>query len=295
MRIGVQLSQLGSQATPQAVKASARAAETLGFDSIWVIDPLLSPVPTRAPFPPDLESEHFAAQRTALDPIATLAFAAAATERVRLGTNVIAAARYTPTVLARSLATVDVLSEGRLTVGLDLGWAVDEHDVKGRPQRSHLAKQEEVLDVLDAAWTSAISPRPVQRPRPPVLLSAYSPMGIDRVARRADGWTPSGIPVDSVAATFGEIRDAARAYGRDPDALELVVRAPLAIRDRSTNGLRAVYSGSLEQVTEDLVATAAIGAHEVVLAVTSDCPLDEALDIYSSLAESIQRAQDVAA
>lgn len=289
MRIGVQLAQLGGQAAPEAVTASARSAEALGFDSIWVIDPLLSPIPSKTPFPSAPESTLFAEQRAALDPLTTLAFAAAATDRIRIGTNVLAASRYKPTVLARSLATVDVLSGGRLTVGLDLGWAVDEHDVTGRPQTDRLGKQEEVLDVIDAAWTSAISPKPVQRPRPPLLLAAYSPKGLDRVARRADGWTPSGLPIESVATTFAGVREAAASFGRDPDALQLVVRAPIAVRTRAVEGIRAVYSGSIEQIVEDLVATAAIGASEVVLALTTDCPLDEALDVYARLAEGVER------
>ena len=289
MRIGVQLAQLGGQATPEAVTASARSAEELGFDSVWVIDPLLSPIPSRAPFPPLAERSSYAEHRAALDPLTTLAFTAAVTDRIRLGTNVLAATRYTPTVLARSLATLDVLSGGRLTVGLDLGWAVDEHDLTGRPRRDRLAQQEEVLDVIDSAWTSAISPTPVQRPRPPVLLSSYSPKGLDRVARRADGWAPSGLPVDSVAAAFGRLRDLAASYGRDPDALELVVRAPISVRARPVEGIRAVYTGSIEQIVEDLAATAVIGAHEVALAVTTDCPLEEALDVYAVLAEGVER------
>jgi probable F420-dependent oxidoreductase len=290
MHIGVQLAQLGGQASPEAVTASARSAEALGFDSVWVIDPLLSPIPMQPPHPHVDESSLFAEQRAALDPLATLAFAAAATDRIRLGTNVIAASRYSPTVLARALATVDVLSGGRLTVGLDLGWAVDDHDVTGRPRLDRIAKQEEVLDVIDAAWTSAISPKPVQHPRPPLLLSAYSPKGLDRVARRADGWAPSGLPVESVGATFRQLRDAAASYGRDPDALQLVVRAPLAVRARPIEGIRAVYSGSIDQIVEDLAATAAIGAREVVLALTTDCPLDEALDVYATLAEGVETA-----
>jgi alkanesulfonate monooxygenase SsuD/methylene tetrahydromethanopterin reductase-like flavin-dependent oxidoreductase (luciferase family) len=139
MHIGVQLAQLGGQASPEAVTASARSAEALGFDSVWVIDPLLSPIPMQPPHPHVDESSLFAEQRAALDPLATLAFAAAATDRIRLGTNVIAASRYSPTVLARALATVDVLSGGRLTVGLDLGWAVDDHDVTGRPRLDRIA------------------------------------------------------------------------------------------------------------------------------------------------------------
>jgi alkanesulfonate monooxygenase SsuD/methylene tetrahydromethanopterin reductase-like flavin-dependent oxidoreductase (luciferase family) len=291
MRIGVQLAQLGGQATPEAVTASARSAEALGFDSVWVIDPLLSPIPSTPPSGAPDEGSLFPEARAALDPLTTLAFAAGATDRIRLGTSVLAATRYTPTVLARSLATVDVLSGGRLTIGLDLGWSIDEHDVMGRPPAERAARQESVLDVLEAAWTSAISPKPVQRPRPPVLLSAHSPKGLDRLARRADGWAPSGLPVASVAATFRELRDAAASYGRDPESLQLVVRAPVTVRARPVEGIRDVYTGSIDQIVEDLAATAAIGASEMVLALTTDCSLDEALGVYATLAEGVERSE----
>jgi probable F420-dependent oxidoreductase len=303
MRVGVQLAQLGRQADPAVVRASARSAESLGYQSLWVIDRLLAPVAPRSPYPGSADGSLPDEQRTALDPLATLAFAAACTEVVRLGTNVLVAPWYRPVALARSLAAVDVLSGGRLTVGLGLGWSVDEYDALGVPPRDLAARQEELLDVLDVVWAggaaehrsptvdlrpATVSPRPVQRPRPPILLAAYTPAGLERAGRRADGWTPAGLPVDALAPMFGVVRDAAAAHGRDPDRLELVVRANIHLTDRPAAGSRATYEGDVAQVVDDLVATGAAGAHEVLLALDGDVELDRSLDAYAALAEGVE-------
>jgi alkanesulfonate monooxygenase SsuD/methylene tetrahydromethanopterin reductase-like flavin-dependent oxidoreductase (luciferase family) len=127
----------------------------------------------------------------------------------------------------------------------------------------------------------------VQRPGPPVLLAAYTPGALERVARRADGWNPAGFPVDALAPTWAHIRERAAAHGRDPEALSLVVRANIVLTDRPLPGPRASYHGDLAQVAEDLDATADAGAHEVVLGLSGDPKLDEALDVFAQLAEGL--------
>jgi probable F420-dependent oxidoreductase len=298
MRIGMQLAQGGQQACPPAVRASARAAETLGFDSIWVIDRLLAPLDPRVPYPAAPDGRIPAEQTRVLDPLTALTYAAACTETVRLGTAVLVGPWYRPLSLARALTSVDVLSDGRLDVGLGVGWSVDEYDAVGVPMRGLGTRQEELLDVLDVVWrpgpsayqgaTVDLRPAdigllPVQRPRPRVLLAAYTPSAMDRVARRADGWIPAGIPVEMLALTFASIRDAAAGYGRDPDRLELVVRANIALTEKPVDGERMSYRGDLEQVVEDLEATRAAGAHEVVLAIAGDRDVDEEIALQSKL------------
>lgn len=309
MKIGIQLAQLGRQAQPAAVRATARAAETLGYDSLWVMDRLLAPVEPSVPYPVSPDGVLPVEQATVLDPLASLAYAAACTERVRLGTSVLVSPWYRPVALARSLTSIDVLSDGRLTVGFGLGWSVDEYDALGVPQRHLAARQEELFDVLDAVWgpgpaehhgptvdlrPSTIGLRPVQRPRPPILLAAYTPAGFDRIARRADGWTPSGIPVEALAPMWSMIRDAAAGHGRDPESLQLVVRANISLRERPIDGERAPYDGNVEQVTEDLTATRVAGADEVVLGLNGDLPLDATLEACAGLVETL-RSQEVPA
>jgi probable F420-dependent oxidoreductase len=302
MDIGIHLAQNGSLATPAAVRASAAAAETLGYRSVWVLDRLLAPLEpscgyggTDLPLPP--------AHRTSLDPLTALAFAAAVTDHVRLGTSVLVGPWYPPALLARSLTSHDVLSGGRLTVGLGLGWSPEEFAAAGLDGRDLAARQEELLDALDAWWggdpvqfsgtRSTIAPstvglRPVQRPHPPVLLAAFSPAGLDRIVRRADGWMPVGLPATAIGSTFAGLRNAAAASGRDPEALRLVVRAPMVVTARDLDGDRLPYHGSVRQVVDDVDAAGRAGAHEVILAVEDDRGLDATLDAYAAIAEALE-------
>ena len=272
MRLGVSLVQSGHLADPAIIRSTATGAERVGYSSLWVGDRLpgreASGVQTGRP---DLS--------TVLDPITVLSFAAACTTRVRLGTSVLVAPWYRPALLARSLTSLDVLSDGRLTVGLGLGATVDDFAALGVPEDELGRRLDDALDVLDGTWAGA--PR-----RPAVLLAASTSEGLDRVARRADGWNPAGLPVDQLTPMWASVRDLAAGYGRDPDALQLVVRAALDVRDRPVDHERAPFSGTIEQVAADLADTRRAGAHEVILGVECDGCLDEALDIYARVAEA---------
>ena len=201
------------------------------------------------------------------------------------------------------------LSDGRLTIGFGIGWSVDEYDALGVPQRDLAQRQEELFDVLDAVWgpgpaqhrgptvdlrPSDIGLQPVQRPRPPILLAAYTPAGLDRIARRADGWTPAGLPVEAIAPMWSMVRDAAAGYGRDPESLQLVARANITLSERPIDGERPSYYGNIEQVAEDLAATEAAGADELVLGLSGDVALDATLEAYAALVEAL-RSRDVRA
>src|SRR3954447_26397056 len=190
--IGLALPQVGRVAGPAAIIEVAKAADRLGYSSVWAMDRLLAPVAPRTPYPASPHAELPDEQRIVLDPLGVLTLAAAVTERVRLGTGVLVAPWYAPALLARSLTALDHISSGRLTVGLGLGWSVDEYEAVGVPQRRLGNHSEEILDVLDAVWTSevvsydgeryriapsTILPKPVQNPRPPLLLAAYTPAG----------------------------------------------------------------------------------------------------------------------
>jgi probable F420-dependent oxidoreductase len=280
VRVGISCPQTGALADPRAVRTVAVETERSGYASLWVLDRLLGPVAPRAPHPGAPDGARPGEHGAVLDPIGVLTLAAAVTDRVRVGTSVLAAPWYPPVLLARSLATLDRMSDGRLTVGLGLGWSIDEHEAAGVARRHLAARLEESLDVLDAVWAddpvsfvgarlrvvpSSVRPKPVQRPRPPLLLAAYTPAGLDRVARRADGWNPAGLPVDALRPMWNAIRDLAAGYGRDPDALDLVVRANMVVTDHPVGGDRPSYCGTIDQIAEDLDATRETGADEVIL------------------------------
>ena len=153
MKLGFGLPIGGTAASPESLSTLAQHAEALGYRPLWVFHRLLYPVtplngyygapnePWPAPF------------RSTFDPIVTLAFLAGKTERVRLGTSVLVAPFYSPIVLAKQLATLDVMCGGRLTVGLGIGWSKDEYDAAGALWSHRGARMDEFIQCLDAVWT----------------------------------------------------------------------------------------------------------------------------------------------
>lgn len=285
MRIGVNLPQIGPFASADAIRTTAVAAEAAGYASVWVLDRLLKPERPRSDYPGMPDGQVPEAMVRALDPIASLTYAAAVTERVRLGTSVLVAPWYPPALLARALTTLDVLSSGRAVVGLGTGWSLDEYEAVGVPFRERGARLDEVIDVLTTIWTQdrvahegrtsriapcRIEPKPVQAGGPPILLGAFSPAALTRAALRAQGWNPAGLPADVVAAGWGFVRDTAAAAGRDPDTLELVIRANIVLTPDHLDGERPPCVGSAEQVAHDLAAYRDLGPDELILGIGLD-------------------------
>ena len=305
-RVGLALAQCGPFADPAATIDMAAKAERSGFASLWVMDRVLAPLEPRTPYPASMDGELPAEQYSVLDPFVALTLAATATERIRLGTSVIVAPWYSPLLLARTLTAIDLASNGRLSVGLGLGWSVDEYEAVCVALDHRGGRLDEIIDVLEAIWAdgvthvdgeryeivpSEILPKPAQRPRPPLLLAAYTPSALDRVARRADAWIPAGLPIEAIGPMFGAVRDMAAGHGRDPDAIELVVRANASITTRSLDGDRPAYHGSIEQVADDLEATRRVGAHEIVVDLQGSAgTVDELLGLATAVTSPLLAA-----
>jgi probable F420-dependent oxidoreductase len=299
MRIGIGLPQLGRFADIDTLRRVAIAAETSGLSSLWAIDRLLVPVNPRSPYPTSPDGALPAEQRTAIDPIVALSVAATVTDRIRLGTSVLVAPWYPPVVLARALASLDVASAGRLTVGLGVGWSLDEYDAAGAPMQQRGRRLDEIVELLDSLWRgrtqrvtgreriepAALTVRPAQHPRPPIVLAAYTPAGHDRIARSADGWLPTGLPFDAIGAGWATIRDGAAAAGRDPDALELIVRAAPTVSDAARGPTRAPFTGSWRQIAGDVAHTRDLGADELIIDLQAQATRpDELVDTALELA-----------
>jgi probable F420-dependent oxidoreductase len=278
MKIGFALPNVGSLSTKEAVAKVAQRAEALGYDSLWTIERLLWPVKPQTPYPATPDGSLPEVYKHVLDPLETLAFAAAHTKTIALGTSVLDIPYHNPVMLARRLTTLDQLSNGRLRLGLGLGWSKDEMDAMGADMKKRGAMADEFLPVLKAVWTSNpvefhgkfyhvpksyIGPKPVQKPHPPIYLAAYAPAALKRLAAMANGWNPVGIPVDGMAQMFGSVKQMAKDAGRDPSSLELVVRANLEITDKPLPKERWIFSGNMDQIKEDLAGCRSIGADEV--------------------------------
>lgn len=278
MRLGFSLPQCGDVASPESIRTIACEAEALGYDSLWVLDRLLYPVSPKTPYRVTPDGSLPPAYERTLDPLGALAFAAACTSVIGLGTSVLILPFYNPVLLARQLTSIDVLSGGRLIVGLGTGWSQDEYEAAGSEWKSRGARTSEALDVLRKMWTeetpehhgtyyslpkTILRLKPVQKPHPPIYLAAFTGATMKRVAERADGWNPAALPIPRMKAMFDDICAMARAAGRDPARLKLVVRAYLTISVAPLGADRGPFVGSFEQICDDISATRDVGAHEL--------------------------------
>jgi probable F420-dependent oxidoreductase len=303
MDIGLGLAQLGHFADPALTRSMATTAEAAGYSSLWAIDRLLVPLQPLAPYPTSADGRIPLEQHTVLDPLVTLTVAATVTERIRVGTSVLVAPWYAPALLARSLASLDHVAGGRLVVGLGVGWSPDESNAVGAPFRQLGLRQEEILETMSIAWRddvveietsrefiapSTIALKPFSRPRPPVLFAEYTPAGLERIARLADGWTPTGVPLDVMPAMWAGLLDTAEGYGRDRDALRLVVRANVKITSEALDADRPDFIGSFQQVRDDVERARDAGAHELIVDLQGTTrTLDELFDVAAALSSGV--------
>jgi probable F420-dependent oxidoreductase len=278
VKIGFALPNIGPVGSAEAVSKIAERAEALGYESLWTIERLLWPVNPQTPYPVTPDGRLPEPYKYTLDPLDALTFAAARTKTIALGTSVLDIPFYNPVMLARRLTTLDLLSNGRLRVGLGLGWSQDEMDAAGADMKQRGARADEFLQVLKAIWTtnpvefhgkfyqvprSYLNHKPVQKPHPPIYLAAFAPPALKRLATMADGWNPVAIPADGMAQMFGVIKQMAKQAGRDPSSLRMVVRANFEITDKPLAKERMIFSGTLDQIKEDVAACNRIGAHEL--------------------------------
>jgi probable F420-dependent oxidoreductase len=219
-----------------------------------------------------------------LDPMVALGYAAARTSRIRLGVAIINMPFISPAYLAKQAATVDVLSGGRLDLGLGIGWMPEEFAATGASMARRGARAEEYLAVLRTLWAEEVSsfngefytippgrqdPKPVQRPGPPVLLGGMSRPAMERAGRIAEGWiTSSRADLTKISEAVRVIGEAAAAAGRDPDAVRIICRGVVLAgvegsEAKAPDGGRRLLSGSYEQIREDTAWLAGQGVTEL--------------------------------
>ena len=236
------------------------------------------------------------------EPIETLTWMAAHTRTIRVGTSVLNMPFHNPVMLARRLTTLDVLSGGRLDVGFGQGWSQDELEAVGAPPKGKAERADELIEVIKKMWgpdpvshdgqffkvaPSIVQPKPVQQPRPPIYLAAFAPSAPARVARFADGWLPTGIPLNGIGPMMGQLRGMAAEAGRDPASLRLLVLGHVYLTDSPLGDGRADFTGSLDQVKSDVERARQIGADELILN-PGTSPQAETADGFLRLQETLR-------
>jgi alkanesulfonate monooxygenase len=279
---------VGPTETPDidAIYAYAERAEALGFESLWAWDHVILGVEPAFPI---------------LDAVGTLTAIAARTKRIRLGTGILVLPLRNPTVAAKALGTLDVVSKGRLILGVAAGWYAREFDAVGVPFKQRGRLFERNLEILTRLWTedrvtlkvddlnlreAVMRPRPVQRPRPQILIGGYVDAVLRRVATRGDGWLTYFYTPESYRRSWEKIEGFAREAGRDPQTLtgtnQLAIyvgrsraetEAPMRqwlqtewdVAAWSESTIEHAIRGSVDECIQQLRAHVESGVHRIIL------------------------------
>jgi probable F420-dependent oxidoreductase len=277
MKVGISLPQLGPQASAENLIKVSRRAEELGYDSAWVLERVLWPINPREPYPATPDGSLPEAYQIVLDPLETLTFVAAHTSRIRLGTSVLVLPYHVPIQLARRIATLDVLSGGRVDVGVGAGWSRDEFEAVGTPFERRGARCDEFLEAMIAIWSpdpvkfdgqfyhipeSRVGPKPFQKPHPPIYVAGFGQYTFDRAAKYGSGWNPSGIPSwEWLEGMIKQLQETARRTGAGPMA---VVLRSFTVAFAQAAPTRQPMMGTLAEIKDDIQRLREMGVTELV-------------------------------
>jgi probable F420-dependent oxidoreductase len=294
MQFGVALPNFSRLGTREALVEVARAAEDLGYASVWTTDHVMMARGQEEPYGRILEA------------MVALTWVAPLTQRVRLGTSVIVLTQRQPVLLAKQAATLDYLSGGRLILGVGAGWNQREFGFLGMPFENRGRRLDEFIRALRELWTSPdprfeghdvrfadvlFEPKPVQPGGPPIWLGGSSPAALRRAARLCDGWQPVGATPDAVAAGMRTIRELA-----GERRVECGVRLRTAVgrrlpEQRGASGqVHASLSGSRDEVLRKIDAYAEAGVEHMLIGFPTQ-DLSEFLDQLRLFADEIVRSR----
>jgi alkanesulfonate monooxygenase len=269
---------------PHALVEYGVRVEALGYESLWVWDHILLGVEPHFPL---------------IEALTLLSAVAARTGTIKLGTGVLVLPLRNPVVLARQLASLDQISGGRLVLGAAAGWYKREFDAVGVPFERRGRIMDRNLEILTRLWEeertsgdypphrlrNAVQfPKPVQRPRPPILIGGYVDAALRRAGTKGDGWLTYCYKVESFVRSWDKVRRFAAASGRDPDTLSASAQLPIVVGERarvegpmkewlntewdfagwSESTPESAVIGTVDEVVEQLQAHIDAGVHRII-------------------------------
>ena len=284
---GCNLSSTLPATDPALLKDMAQQAEALGYDSAWFADHIVIPRNVRAAYPYAVDHvSTFNPDRPFHEMMTTLAFLAGCTERIRLGPNVLIVPYRPPLYTAKQLTMLDVLSGGRLTLGVGVGWMEEEFEALGVPPFAERgAVTDEYLRLFKTLWTEehptfngkycqvseiGFLPKPVQKPHPPIWVGGHTGPALRRTAELGDAWLPLGTfpPVifrpDELKPKIDGLRELTRQAGRPEDAVKVCLGAFVSF-DEASDSERLPMKGHPEQIAEDVRQYQQIGINDFIL------------------------------
>jgi len=308
MRFGFALPVRGPLADHDGIVGLAQHGERLGFHAATIADHIVFPTEVRSRYPYDASGLH-PSKGDAMEQLATLAFAAGRTEHLRFITSVMIVPHRNPVLAAKMLATIDVLSRGRVTVGVGVGWLREEFQALAAPDFDRRGDvTDEYIAILKKLWTESpaahdgrfyrfgplrCEPRPLQRPHPPIWIGGHSPAALRRAARLGDGWHPLGgvdtspLRPQELKPLVDELERMTAAAGRDFHKLTISFVARLRESDRALpEADRMPFAGSAAQIAGDVASYRKLGVS--VLSFDFQRPsLSETLDRMERFAREV--------
>ncbi|GBD11450.1 Phthiodiolone/phenolphthiodiolone dimycocerosates ketoreductase [bacterium HR23] len=262
MHFGLAVPHFRQVASVEAIRRVAHEAEAMGYDSVWVTDHILLPRQYHERFGVDM-----------LEMVPVLGYLCAITRRIRIGTSVIILAHRNPIFMARALATVDVLSGGRLIVGAAAGWCKEEFEFLGVPFEQRGEISDEALRIYKVLWTeddphfegkfwrfnnTRLEPKPIQKPHPPIWVGGNSRRALRRAVELGDGWHPTRPTPQDIQNARPLLQRLAEQRGRRLDTFPIFVRQALRFTDAPSE--RHPLIGTVDSIRKGIDAFQQAGA-----------------------------------
>jgi probable F420-dependent oxidoreductase len=286
LKVGITLPQAGEQSTTANIVLTAKTAEDEGFDSLWVFERLLWPISPQTPYVATPDGSLPVEYQRVFDPLETLTFVAAKTNKITLGTSVIDILFHNPVVLARRFATLDVLSGGRTIAGLGIGWSKDEYKVSNIPFENKGKRADEFIQALKKIWTedivefkgnyynipaSKIGPKPIQKPHIPIFMGGFSPNTFKRIINYStNGWLGLIVgPLEYLENTIKSINEMASKANKDPNEFKTILLTYPNIVESKNEQLtnesqRLPLTGTIDQIGNDVKRIKKMGVDHIV-------------------------------
>lgn len=315
MEFGVHLGNYGPRAGRDTIATLAAKAEELGFHSVWASDHIVIPAQFTSRYPygvnPYSPGGAFTPEATQnfYEPLVTLSFVAGSTQRVRIGTSVLIVPYRNPVTAAKMVSTLDALSNGRVILGVGMGWLEEEFLVLGVPAFAERgALSDEYIQIFKELWTKdepsfrgkyyefvpvRFFPKPVQKPHPPIWVGGHTPAALRRAATLGDGWHASRLGPEGMGQSVAQLRELAAQAGRDAAALTISLRCNLSITDeaRGAASKEARRSGELvgtpDELGEGLREYRQAGVDSIIFNIRPGAPLAERLETLERFAQEV--------
>lgn len=284
MKVGITLPNLGPQATRENVLKLATQAEKEGFDSLWTITRILWPLKPQSAYQATPDGSLPIEYQNVLDPLDVLVYVAANTNNIALGTSVADIFFYTPIMLAKRFATLDVLSQGRVLSGLGLGWSKDEYQASNIPFMNRGERADEFIQVMKKIWTddivefkgkyydipaSKINPKPIQKPHIPIYLGGFSPNTFSRIVKYdLNGWLGVvGGPLEYTESSIKAIKEQASQANKKPDNFRIIMMTYPNVKEAvssKNDKNRFPLSGTIDEIGSDIQRVKGMGVDHII-------------------------------